>query len=101
MVNHTIKKNSSKESFKGLNYEFMRDYINTHVEEAKREKAIADLEEQIYLTRCHSKKFPIVRKWFLATYSEINSNFGKVRVEFEERNAIITNSETTEEELCA
>ncbi len=44
--NHTIKKCASKESYKGLNYGFMIDYINTHVDETKREKAMADLEEQ-------------------------------------------------------
>lgn len=86
--NHTIKKCASKESYKGLNYGFMIDYINTHVDETKREKAMADLEEQIFLTKCHTKRFPTVRKWFLETYPEINSNFGKVVAEFEERNAV-------------
>ena len=86
--NHTIKKCASKESYKGLNYSFMTDYINTHVEESKREKAMEDLEEQIFLTKCHSKRFPTVRKWFLETYPEINSNFGKVKAEFEERKTV-------------
>lgn len=100
-VRHTIKK-TKKESYKGLNYDFMFDYINRYVEESKKEKAIKDLEDQIYLTKCHTAKFPTVRKWFLATYSEINTNYGKLAKEFEERNAIaiISNSET-EEDLCA
>ena len=101
VVTHTIKKNSGKESFKGLNYDFMREYIETHVEVNKVMQALEDLEEQIYLTKCHSKKFPIVRKWFLETYPEINTNFGKVKAEFEKRKVIISNSETTEEDLCA
>ena len=98
-VRHTIKK-TKKESYKGLNYDFMFDYINRYVEESKIEKAIEDLEEQIYLTKCHTSKFPTVRKWFLETYPEINSNYGKLAKEYEKRNAIISNSETTEE-LCA
>lgn len=89
--NHTIKKSSSKETYKGLNYGFMIDYINTHVTEGKREKAMKDLEEQMYLTKCHSKKFPTVKKWFLATYPEINTNFGKVMAEYEERNVVELN----------
>lgn len=84
---HTIKKSSSKETYKGLNYEFMIEYISTRVDEKKREKAMADLEEQMFLTKCHSKKFPTVRKWFLETYPEIDSNFGKIATEFEERKA--------------
>ena len=47
---HTIKKCSGKESYKGLNYSFMYYYINTYVEESKREKAMADLEEQDFVT---------------------------------------------------
>jgi len=84
---HTIKKNSNKESYKGLNYDFMIEYINRYVAESKREKAMADLEEQMFLTKCHSKKFPSVRKWFLETYPEIDSNYGKIATEFEERKA--------------
>ena len=65
----------------------MTEYINTYVDENKREKALADLEEQKFLTKCHSKKFPSVRKWFLETYPEIDSNYGKIATEFEERKA--------------
>ena len=85
---HTIKKCSGKESYKGLNYSFMYYYINTYVEESKKEKAMEDLEKQIFLTKCHSKRFPTVRKWFLETYPEINSNYGKIAAEFEERNTV-------------
>ena len=88
---HTIKKCSGKESYKGLSYSFMYYYINTYVEESKREKAMEDLEEQIFLTKCHSKRFPTVRKWFLETYPEINSNYGKIAAEFEERNTVELN----------
>ena len=88
---HTIKKCSGKESYKGLNYSFMYYYINTYVEESKREKAMEDLETQIFLTKCHSKRFPTVRKWFLETYPEINLNYGKIASEINERNAIEVN----------
>ena len=98
---HTIKKSASKETYKGLNYDFMIDYINTHVAEEKREKAMADLSEQMYLTKCHSKKFPTVKKWFLATYPEINSNFGKIATEFEERHAVEVNFSNNDEVAVA
>ena len=97
---HTIKKCSGKESYKGLNYSFMYYYINTYVEESKREKAIGDLETQIFLTKCHSKRFPTVRKWFLETYPEINSNYGKIAAEFEERNTVELNFPSEEVEAA-
>ena len=97
---HTIKKCSGKESYKGLNYSFMYYYINTYVEESKREKATEDLETQIFLTKCHSKRFPTVRKWFLETYPEINSNYGKIAAEFEERNTVELNFPSEEEEAA-
>ena len=97
---HTIKKCSGKESYKGLNYSFMYYYINTYVEESKREKAMEDLETQIFLTKCHSKRFPTVRKWFLETYPEINSNYGKIAAEFEERNTVELNFPSEEVEAA-
>ena len=97
---HTIKKCSGKESYKGLNYSFMYYYINTYVEESKKEKAMEDLEKQIFLTKCHSKRFPTVRKWFLETYPEINSNYGKIAAEFEERNTVELNFPSEEVEAA-
>ena len=98
---HKIKKCASKESYKGLNYNFMVEYINTYVAEDKRAKAMEDLEEQMFLTRCHSKKFPTVRKWFLETYPEINTNFGKIATEFEERNVVEGNFSKEEDTAVA
>ena len=91
VVNHTILRKKGKETYKGLNFEFMEDYINTHVEESKREKAMDDLREQKYLSKCHSKKFPTIRKWFLETYPEIKSNYGRLASEFENRNTFEVN----------
>ena len=95
---HTIKKNPSKESYAGLTYAFMREYIETHVEVNKVIQALEDLEEQIYLTKCHSIKFPTVRKWFLATYPEIKDNYGKIS---ETRRTVEIITSEDEFELCA
>ena len=71
VVKHTIKRNPNKESYKGLTYDYMRMYILTHVDESKVGQALMDLQEQIVRSQCHSKRYPIVKKWFLKTYPEI------------------------------
>jgi len=99
LVKREIKKNPNKESYAVLNYDFMREYVKTHVEVSKVVQAMEDLEEQIYLSKCHSTKFPKVRKWFLETYPEIKDNYGKVS-ETKKTVKIIT-SENEFEDLCA
>ena len=77
VVRKTIKKNASKETYKGLTYNYMRRYISNH--ETKKEAAtiIAELEELIEISRCHaqSKRYPVIKKWFLEKYPEI-AKFG-------------------------
>lgn len=66
---HTIKQKEGRECYKGLNYEWMRGYIATHDENA--EAALAELEEMIYLSTAHSKRYPIIKRWFLNKYEEV------------------------------
>lgn len=82
---HTIKKNPNKESYKGLTYKYMRDYILTH--EANAEAVLDEFEEMLLISKCHSDAFryPTIKKWFLDRYEEVK-NFGTQIVEksFEE-----------------
>lgn len=87
---HTNKKNARKESYKGLNYEFMKSYIETHADKSKKAQLRKALEEQIFLSECHSIKYPVVKKWFLATFPEIKENYGKVITDFDEVNEVKT-----------
>ncbi len=69
-VNH-IKRNPSKECYKGLTYQYMRAYIATH--SVNQEVALANMEELIFKTKCHSDayRYPTVKKWFLNKYPEV------------------------------
>ena len=69
----SIKKNAKKECYKGLNYEYMREYIACHEEKEDREAVLAELEEMIVISKCHSVayRYPTIKKWFLAKFPEI------------------------------
>lgn len=76
--NHTIKKNPKKECYKGLTYEYMREYILTHESTVTVDKVLAELEDMIFKSKCHSLgyRYPTIKKWFLERYEEVK-NFGK------------------------
>ena len=72
-----IKECTHKDTYKGLTYEYMRDYIiltSTKEEEAKN---VAEFNELVLISRCQSKnlRYPTIKKWFLAKYPEI-AEFG-------------------------
>ena len=86
---HTIKKNPNKECYKGLTYDYMRAYIKSHEAKATVESALAELEDMIYISKCHSNgfRYPTIKKWFLEKYSEV-AEFGTELREFKERRTI-------------
>ena len=89
---HTIKKNANKECYKGLNYDFMREYIKTHEAKTNVDSALAELEDMIFISRCHSSNFryPTNKKWFLDKYKEVAS-FGKDMRDVDIQNGIEIN----------
>lgn len=72
-----IKKNPQKEAFKGLDYAFMEQYFEY-------KKASDEIWKKYKYMRlmagCHSRRFPIVKKWFLELYPEVK-NWGKAQEE--------------------
>ena len=76
--NHTIKKNPNKECYRGLTYEYMREYISTHENAITVNTVLAELDEMILISKCHSKgfRYPTIKKWFLEKYPKIEK-FGK------------------------
>ena len=64
----TIKRNANKECYKGLTYDFMREYITTH---HRANENIVEFEKMLYLSKCHTIKYPTIKKWFLQTYPEV------------------------------
>ena len=75
IVTRQFKKNTKQEHYRGLTYDFMRDYITTHEKDPK--PVLDELEEKIDISKCHSLgyRYPTVKAWFLARYPEI-AEFG-------------------------
>ena len=79
-----INKNPNKEFFKGLTYEYMRNYIITHPKEIKKNDEgkdvnvlLEEFDELILISQCQAKsrRYPVIKKWFLAHHPEI-AQFG-------------------------
>ena len=69
----TIKRNANKECYRGLTYEYMKKYIASHESEETVDTVMAELEEMILISKCHSMgyRYPTIKAWFLAKYPEI------------------------------
>ena len=88
-----INKNPNKETFKGLTYEYMRNYIITHPKGIKKNDEGKDVnvllekfEELKLISQCQAKsrRYPVIKNWFLAQYPEI-AKFGMDAAEEEEK----------------
>lgn len=91
----TIKRNPNKETYAGLTYKYMRDYISTHETGETRKLVLDEFDEMLLISKCHSKDFryPVIKKWFLKKYPAVEE-FG-VDTEETEKSAAET-AETTE-----
>ena len=70
VMRKTIKKNSKKEAFKGLTYAYMEEYMDTHnVSEKNRQ----EYKEKRFLAKCHSIRYPHIKKWFLKTFPDVKN----------------------------
>ena len=76
-----IKSNPKKDTYKGLTYEYMRDYIITHTSPEEELAAVAEFDEMILVSKCHGKslRYPTIKKWFLKEYPDV-AKFGTVEV---------------------
>ena len=76
--NHTIRKNPNKECYRGLTYDYMKEYIKVHESKENVESVIAELEDLIFTSKGHSKayRYPTIKAWFLEKYSDF-ATFGK------------------------
>ena len=68
----TIKKKADKESYRGLTYEYIENYIANHADCKVRMEEYKAL--RLY-AECHSIRFPHIKKWFLETFPEV-AEFG-------------------------
>ena len=69
----TIKHNPEKETYKGLTYEYMEDYILRHESEENALAIIKEFNELRTISKCHKQglRYPTIKKWFLEKYPEI------------------------------
>ena len=80
LVTRKFKTNTAQEHYRGLTYDFMREYIGTHEIDAK--PVLAELDEMIGVSKCHSlsKRYPTIKAWFLERYPAI-AEFGMTKSE--------------------
>ena len=73
VITRKIKKNDSKESYKGLTYDYMKWYILNHGSYEKRIKCLEEYDALMEIAMCHrkGKRYPTIKKWFLAAYPEV------------------------------
>ena len=68
-----IKRSKTKECYRGLTYEYMEDYIKNHGPKEESAKNLTEFKEQKLISLCHStsRRYPTIKKWFLAKYPEV------------------------------
>lgn len=98
VVTRQIKRNPQKETYAGLTYEYMTNYILLHETEETKKEVLAEFNEMILISHCHakSKRYPVIKQWFLAKYPEI-AEFGMPKTEAKEENKITKMPATTQE----
>ena len=75
VVQRKIKRSKTKECYRGLNYEYMEDYIKTHGSKEEIATNMADYKELKLISQCHStsRRYPTIKSWFLAKYPEVKA----------------------------
>ena len=72
VVRRSIKKAPTKETYAGLTYTYMENYIAKHDNSEERRKVYDELR---LIGSCHKVSYPTIKKWFLETYPEV-AEFG-------------------------
>lgn len=79
VVARQIRRNPNKETYKGLTYAYMENYILTHEPEARALAVIKEYNDLRTISQCHRQglRYPTIKKWFLEKYPEIEE-FGMI-----------------------
>ena len=74
LATRQFKTNTKQDRYKGLTYDFMREYIK-RVEGNDAPAVLEGLEDMIEISKCHStcKRYPSVKKWFLERYPDVET----------------------------
>ena len=68
VVRRSIKKAPTKETYAGLTFAYMENYIASHANAEQIKKVYDELR---LIGACHKVSYPTIKKWFLETYPEI------------------------------
>ena len=68
VVRRSIKKAPTKETYAGLTFAYMENYIASHANAEQIRKVYDELR---LIGACHKVSYPTIKKWFLETYPEI------------------------------
>ena len=73
VIRRQIRTNPKKESYKGLTYEYMEDYILTHESKETVNAVLAEFKELKVISKCHSRsrRYAPIKRWFLDKYPDI------------------------------
>lgn len=73
VIRRTIKKKPNQEHYKGLTYEYMMNYIETHGSENALKGKRQEFEQMIQISKCHSTayRYPVIKAWFLKNFPEV------------------------------
>ncbi len=82
VIREDINANSNQEHYKGLTYDYMREYIKRYESEETRDAVLKELDDKLFISECHSKayRYPEIKNWFLKKYPEI-VNYGMPTVD--------------------
>ena len=73
VIQRHIKTNANKNTYRGLTYEYMEDYIMTHGDADTVLANMREYNEKRCISDCHGKAFryPVIKSWFLNKFPEI------------------------------
>ena len=82
VVTRRIKRNPNRETYAGLTYRYMENYILTHEVGDAAEQVMREYRELRLISECHSKarRYPAIKSWFLKRYPEIEK-FGQEKTD--------------------
>ena len=93
LVTRQFKTNTKQEHYRGLTYDFMREYLTVHDE-----AALAEFEGMVGVSKCHSlsKRYPTIKAWFLERYPNV-TEFGMTEEELSKWRAKLAKGQEAEE----
>lgn len=77
VVRRKIRTNPQKETYAGLTYHYMENYISSHETAENLDAVMAEYQELRLIAQCHGKgrRYPTIKKWFLKKYPAV-AEFG-------------------------